>query len=92
MKRLLSRFWGVFVIAFLLCGPVLAGGIISYLIYRYHKKRNTPKEVVQQGDKRGLLLASGLITGEALMGVLVAIPKSLKIPLAVPIPEGIIRF
>jgi uncharacterized oligopeptide transporter (OPT) family protein len=69
--------------------PILAGGIISYLIYRYHKKRNTPKEIVQQGDKKGLLFASGLITGEALMGVLIAIPKSLKIPLAVPIPEGI---
>jgi putative OPT family oligopeptide transporter len=69
--------------------PILAGGIISYLIYRFHKRRNTPKEIVQQGEKRGLLLASGLITGEALMGVFVAIPKSLKIPLALPIPEGI---
>jgi uncharacterized oligopeptide transporter (OPT) family protein len=69
--------------------PILAGGIISYLIYRYHKKRNSSKEVIQEGDKRGLLLASGLITGEALMGVFIAIPISLKIPLALPIPEGI---
>jgi putative OPT family oligopeptide transporter len=70
--------------------PILAGGIISYLIYRYHKKRNTAKEVVGEGDKRGLLLASGLITGEALMGVLIAIPIALQIPLALPIP-GYIR-
>jgi uncharacterized oligopeptide transporter (OPT) family protein len=62
--------------------PILAGGIISYLIHRYHRKTDTAKELVQEGDKRGLLFASGLITGEALMGVLIAIPVALKIPMA----------
>jgi putative OPT family oligopeptide transporter len=54
--------------------PILAGGIISFLIQSYHRRKNTPVELVQEGEKRGLLLASGLITGEALMGILIAIP------------------
>jgi len=62
--------------------PILLGGIISYLVHSYQKRKNTAKEIVQEGDKRGLLLASGLITGEALMGVLIAIPIALKVPLA----------
>lgn len=62
--------------------PMLIGGIISYLIHKYHKKKKTDEKIVQEGDKRGLLLASGLITGEALLGVLIAIPIVLKRPLA----------
>jgi putative OPT family oligopeptide transporter len=62
--------------------PILIGGIISYLIHRYHKKKKTDEKIVQEGDRRGLLLASGLITGEALLGVLIAIPIVLKRPLA----------
>ena len=46
--------------------PVFIGGIISYLSI---KKMNN--KLLQ---RRGLLLASGLITGEALMGILIALP------------------
>ena len=46
--------------------PIFIGGMINHL----GKKARTSK-----GDnKKGLLLASGLITGEALMGILVAVP------------------
>ena len=34
----------------------------------------TQTQEVEASDRRGLLMASGLITGEALMGILVAIP------------------
>jgi len=44
--------------------PVFIGGLVSY----YTKER------VKNDSKRGLLFASGLITGEALMGILVAVP------------------
>ena len=44
--------------------PVFIGGLISYFT----------KERVKNNDKKGLLFASGLITGEALMGILVAVP------------------
>jgi len=44
--------------------PVFIGGLISYFT----------KERTKNDSKKGLLFASGLITGEALMGILVAIP------------------
>ena len=46
--------------------PVFIGGVISYFSI---KKMND--KLLQ---RRGLLLASGLITGEALMGILIALP------------------
>ena len=42
--------------------PIFIGGIISYLTSKSNKNNN------------GLLFASGIITGEALMGILVALP------------------
>jgi len=44
--------------------PVFIGGLISYFT----------KERTKNDNKKGLLFASGLITGEALMGIFVAIP------------------
>ena len=46
--------------------PIFLGGMINHL----GKKAGGSKA----SEKRGLLMASGLITGEALMGILVAVP------------------
>ena len=46
--------------------PIFLGGMINHL----GKKSGGSKA----SEKRGLLMASGLITGEALMGILVAVP------------------
>ena len=46
--------------------PIFFGGMINHL----GKKAGGSKA----SEKRGLLMASGLITGEALMGILVAVP------------------
>ncbi len=46
--------------------PIFMGGMINHL----GKKAGGSKS----SEKRGLLMASGLITGEALMGILVAVP------------------
>ena len=46
--------------------PIFIGGMINHL-----GKKSGASEAT---DKKGLLLASGLITGEALMGILVAVP------------------
>jgi hypothetical protein len=54
--------------------PILAGGIIHQVIRVYHRKRQTVKEKVELANRRGLLFASGLITGEALVGIGLAIP------------------
>jgi putative OPT family oligopeptide transporter len=54
--------------------PIIVGGIISYLIVRYHRRKNLTSDAVEAGSRRGLLFASGLITGEAIIGIVLAIP------------------
>src|SRR6185436_3974014 len=53
--------------------PIFFGGLISELATRWHRKRHPGKdpEVLKQ---TGLLFSAGLIAGEALIGVLIAIP------------------
>jgi len=54
--------------------PIFAGGILHYVLNRGYKKLKLAQEAVDAGNRRGLLFASGLITGEALVGILMAIP------------------
>lgn len=67
--------------------PIFAGGIIHWLVGMFHKRRKTAPEQIEQAGRNGLLFASGLITGEALMGILIAIPivilKQYKIDLPI---------
>jgi putative OPT family oligopeptide transporter len=53
--------------------PIFFGGLIAELATRWHRKRspNGDPEVLKQ---MGLLFSAGLIAGEALIGVLIAIP------------------
>ena len=46
--------------------PILAGGLIRYFVERKRKLEDESKD-------QGVLLSSGFIAGEAIMGVLVAI-------------------
>ena len=54
--------------------PIFIGGVIHFLLKSYQKKRAMAKEAVETLDRRGLLFASGLITGEAIIGILLAVP------------------
>jgi putative OPT family oligopeptide transporter len=63
-----------FYLPFQLSVPIFIGGLVSLAVKRYHKLRQSDTQEVEASDRRGLLMASGLITGEALMGILVAIP------------------
>lgn len=54
--------------------PIFAGGIIHWAIKSFHKRKNTSSEQIKKSSRNGLLFASGLITGEALTGILLAIP------------------
>ncbi len=54
--------------------PILVGGIVHQVILVHHHRRNLAAEVKDMSMRHGLLLASGLITGEALMGILLAVP------------------
>jgi len=74
-----------FYLPFELSVPIFAGGLIHYAVKRYHTKKNTDAEQAEESGRNGLLFASGLITGEALTGILLAIPiillKSIDIEL-----------
>jgi uncharacterized oligopeptide transporter (OPT) family protein len=64
--------------------PILAGGLISLAAHRWHARRiaaeaegelrNSLIEAQVFSQRAGLLFAAGLITGEAVLGILLAIP------------------
>jgi len=66
--------------------PIFAGGLIHHAARLYHNRRNTPQEGAQESSRNGLLLASGFITGEALMGILLAIPIILLKQIDISLP------
>ena len=51
--------------------PIFAGGMLTYLVERKLRPSEEERERVHQ---KGTLFAAGLITGEALMGIIIAIP------------------
>jgi putative OPT family oligopeptide transporter len=53
--------------------PIMAGGILCELAQRWHARHNAGKEL-EPLMRNGMLFAAGLITGEALIGVIIAIP------------------
>lgn len=63
-----------FYLPFQLSVPIFIGGLVSLAVKSYHKRNRSDSAAVDGSERRGLLMASGLITGEALMGILVAIP------------------
>jgi putative OPT family oligopeptide transporter len=53
--------------------PIFAGGLIAELATRWHRRRN-PGGDPEKLKQMGLLFSAGLIAGEAIVGVLMAIP------------------
>ncbi len=51
---------------------IFVGGVIKYIVTRIYQRRKLSKELADRGQNVGILLASGLIAGEALTGVLIA--------------------
>ncbi|MCB0689129.1 MAG: OPT/YSL family transporter, partial [Saprospiraceae bacterium] len=67
---------------FELDSAIWVGGVIALLVSRYQiRRKNQLKEDFEEAKKRsdhtGLLLASGLITGEALLGIILALPVAI---------------
>lgn len=67
---------------FELDSAIMLGGIIAWLVQRSlakSKKLNldNPIKRTKDSEQTGLLIASGLITGEALIGILLAIPVAI---------------
>jgi putative OPT family oligopeptide transporter len=53
--------------------PIFAGGLIAELATRWHRHRH-PQADPELLKQNGLLFSAGLIAGEAIVGVLIAIP------------------
>lgn len=59
---------------FQLTSAIFLGGLIAHFAERALKRRAASAEERSTGERHGLLFAAGLITGEALIGILLAIP------------------
>ena len=59
--------------------PLVLGSVLGYLMHRYLRKRaehrspSNIEEDVENCNRHGVLFASGLIVGESLMGVIIAV-------------------
>jgi putative OPT family oligopeptide transporter len=53
--------------------PIFLGGLLSHVVSRRYKDDGNP-EAAERAQRMGTLFAAGLITGEALMGIFIAIP------------------
>jgi len=54
--------------------PIFFGGLVAYLVERYHRISADDDTGRERVHRKGTLFAAGLITGEALMGIVIAIP------------------
>jgi putative OPT family oligopeptide transporter len=53
--------------------PIFVGGLLSHFVERMAGSPTDP-DAIERLHRRGVLFAAGLITGEALMGIVIAIP------------------
>jgi hypothetical protein len=74
-----------------LATPILAGGLIAHLAARRQRAAEAGA-----GGRHGVLFAAGLITGEALIGIFLAIPivvsgnpDLIALPFSVPAVVGL---
>jgi threonine/homoserine/homoserine lactone efflux protein len=54
--------------------PIFLGGVLSYLVERRFKVPAHDEAARDRVHRPGTLFAAGLITGEALMGIAIAVP------------------
>jgi putative OPT family oligopeptide transporter len=54
--------------------PIFLGGLLSHLVQRKHKVSDENEEEKDRIHRPGTLFSAGLITGEALMGIAIAVP------------------
>lgn len=52
--------------------PIFVGGLLAFLVGRYLNKQKLSEDAKETGMRSGVLMASGLIAGEALVGILIA--------------------
>ena len=68
-----------------LATPMILGGLVQHFV---HKK----KGAVDEGKDQGILFSSGLVAGESLMGVAIALMISLGVNLSITgIPDTLVE-
>jgi putative OPT family oligopeptide transporter len=75
--------------------PILAGGLVAEYVSRWHRRRHQADDH-EKLAQNGMLFAAGLITGEALVGIFIALciwiaknPDVLALHVAVPAAQWI---
>jgi len=58
--------------------PIFLGGVIAWLVNRTMNRAGASPERRGEVERRGLLAAAGFITGEALLGIGLAVPVAVK--------------
>jgi putative OPT family oligopeptide transporter len=66
--------------------PLIIGGLIRLAVDRKRKSLSAGAEI--DGAENGILFSSGLIAGEGLVGILLALFAVFDVPLELPIPES----
>jgi len=54
--------------------PIFLGGLLAHLVERFHKVKPDDEDGRDRVHRPGVLFSAGLITGEALLGIAIAIP------------------
>jgi putative OPT family oligopeptide transporter len=54
--------------------PIFLGGLIGWLVERALRQQGCAAADLERRGRKGLLFAAGMITGEALMGIAIAVP------------------
>jgi hypothetical protein len=61
--------------------PILIGGLAYLVVDKRSRRRGDSEEQHKRTIHRGLLFASGLVAGEAILLILIAIPMALDVDL-----------
>lgn len=54
--------------------PIFLGGMLAFLAERHLRRTGCAEVDLERRGRKGLLFAAGMITGEALMGIAIAVP------------------
>jgi putative OPT family oligopeptide transporter len=63
--------------------PILIGGFVYKIVERWSERRGDTPQVRQSVIHRGLLFCSGLVAGEAIMGIVIAVLVLTNLPLPI---------
>lgn len=64
---------------FSLSAPIMIGGAVAWAVGLLSKQKENPPDQLNRAGEKGILFASGLVAGDALMGIIIALLASITI-------------